>query len=360
MRSLNYKRVVFPALCLLTVAAAVACGDDEASTAVDDGVDSSTPYQQPDASKADGKAPDAKDATSGNDAKADAGEPDADADAEVDAATCESPVTFKPDANAKTKATTALAALSADATLDWSDARGTMTSISGLVVSPACTGNDDVYDKFFDYLEAHPDLFQIERSDWRAPPPLPCSAISGFQLLSIHREKLGAYEEINDTFSAVADFKDGNVIFRNFSGFYIPNSTVVVSQLGDCADKTEAQMTPLLRAEPFSYDTLEQCNSDGSFKYTAAATDTLTFAPTGTMTWEEGTDVTIRRQRTATLVVSSANYTNDLLRSNANCPDDDGNPSIGWIRTYDTVTGEIVSDSLTPNPYCLVCLGGGF
>ncbi|AKU94899.1 hypothetical protein AKJ09_01563 [Labilithrix luteola] len=351
MRPMNYKRVVFPAVCLLTIAAAVACGDDETnSTPVDDGVDSSTPHQQPDASKTDSNTPDAKDATSGNDAGA-----DADADAEA----CESPVTFKPDANAKTKATAALAALSPDATLQWSDARGTIASISDLVVSPACTGNDDVYDKFFDYLEAHRDLFQIERSDWRAPPPLPCSAISGFQFVSIHREKLGAYEEVNDTFSVVADVKDGNVIFRNFSGFYIPSSTIVGPQLGDCADKTEAQMTPLLRAEPFAYATLNQCNIDGSFKYTPVATDKLTFAPSATMTWEEGTELTLRRQRTATLVVSSANYTNDLLRSNANCPDDDGNPNIGWIRTYDTVTGEIISDSLTPDPYCLVCFGGG-
>ena len=155
--------------------------------------------------------------------------------------------------------------------------------------------------------------------------------------------------------------QNGNVIFRNFSGVYIPNAAAVTSQLGDCAEKTETQMAALLRAEPFSYDTLTQCNIEGSYKYTAATSDTLTFAPSGTLTWEDAPpSLMIRRQRTATLVVSSANYTNDLLRSDANCPDEDGNPNIGWIRTYDTVTGEIISDQLTPEPFCLVCLGGGF
>ena len=164
MRSMNYKKAVFPAACLLVISAVVACGEDHVDLSPADSTepDSSAPYHQPDANTADTRAPDDRDVKT---------PPDADAD--VDAATCESPVAFTPDANAKTKAVAALAALSPTATLDWSDTRGTLTSISGLVVSPACTGSDDVYDKFFEYLEAHPDLFQIDRADWRGASPAP-------------------------------------------------------------------------------------------------------------------------------------------------------------------------------------------
>jgi hypothetical protein len=54
-------------------------------------------------------------------------------------------------------------------------------------------------------------------------------------------------------------------------------------------------------------------------------------------------------------VVDPSNYTVDLMSSSANCVDENATPHIGWIRTFNTVTGEILYDHATPDPYCTVC-----
>jgi hypothetical protein len=349
------KRAMVPVVLLATLVVAVAaCGSDDDPTVTSDAGDPDAgPGKTPDANTPDTSQPDA----GGSDARSDA-------DADVPPA-CDSPITVVLDPDAKTKATAALAVLAPDASLEWSDARGTLRSISGLTVSPACTGADNAFDKLFDYLEANPDLFQIDRTEWATSGPIACSTITGFQFLTIRREKYGAEVLHNDVFTAVADVKDGAVIFRNFSGTYIPRpSTAMLQKLADCHELTEGQLAPKLRSLPFGYtvfatgDGAAPCTVAGDEKYPAAISDVLTFDPARELFWEEAPTLEIHRQGTATLKVATPNYTPALIASNANCTDDSGSANIGWIRTFDTGTGKVIYDHPTPDPYCTVCLVG--
>lgn len=274
---------------------------------------------------------------------------------------CQSPFTLTPDPTAEADATAALAALSPTATLTWSAARGTLSSIQGLVVElPACTGTTNAYDLFFDYLGGSPALFQIDRTEWTTGT-LPCSEIlaNGFHTLVIRRVSYGPFPLDNDVFSVVADVQDGTAIFRNFSGVYIPPPTPeMVATLQGCTPKDE--LTDLTTT-PFSYQIFApppapQCSALSVGSYTATAADTLTVDPAIRMRWEETPDLKIHPESTATLVVAAANYTAELEGSDANCADENGDPHIGWVRTFDAFTGDVLYDHGSPDPFCTVCL----
>lgn len=306
----------------------------------------------------------------GADATPDADGPDTDASPpldsgapDADTSACQSPFTVTSDPTAEAHATAALQALSPAATLTWSKVRGTLASIDGLVLPlPDCTGAKDIYEQLFDVLGKSPDLFQIDPTEWHANGAVQCSEVlsSGFHTLVIHRVKYGPYLLDNDVFSAVADVKNGSVILRNFSGVYVPRPTpALLATLQACPDKADSELEAPLRAAPFGYQKFAPspappCTFDGAGKYTATASDTLKLDPTATLMWDESDVLQIHRQRAATLVVAPANYTPVLQSSDANCQDESG-PNIGWIRTFDSVTGAILYDKANPDPSCTVC-----
>ncbi|APR84929.1 RCC1 repeat domain protein [Minicystis rosea] len=360
------KRAFLPlSLIAFAVGAFVACGGNDPINPQPDGgteVDSGVPdAEAPDASTPDAETPD----TGVPDADVpDTSAPDADVPDTGVPDPCQSPFVVTLDPNAQAKATTALAALSPSATLTWSSVRGTLSSISDLVVElPGCTGNVDVFEQLFDYLDQSPDLFQIDRTEWHGNGPLACSEVlaSGFHTVIIRRDKFGPYVLRNDVFSAVADVKNGTVILRNFSGTYIPKGTKeLIGELQSCPDKTDAEATPVLLATPFGFQKFAPspeppCTFAGTGQYTTMTPDTLTFDPNIELMWEEDVNLTVHRQRSATLVVAPSNYTAALQNSDANCQGDTG-PNIGWIRTFDSVTGKILYDHANPDPYCQVCL----
>lgn len=309
---------------------------------------------------ADGGAPDASASPDLGMAPDDASPPSSDGDT----AACTSPFTVPLDPNAQTKATAVLTALSPSATLQWAPVRGTISSISGLVVTlPDCQGTTDIFGQLFDVLDQSPDLFQIDRTEWHASGTLQCADVlaSGFNTLVIRRDKYGPYSLTNDVFSAVADVQNGVVILRNFSGTYIPRPTAdFITTLQACPDKSNGAVEPLLRAAPFMYEKFAPapapaCTLDGQDSYSAMANDTMTFDPSVMLLWDDSTTLQIRRQRAATLVVAPANYTPTLENSDANCADESNTPNIGWIRTFDSVTGEVLYDKDNPDPTCTVC-----
>jgi hypothetical protein len=55
-----------------------------------------------------------------------------------------------------------------------------------------------------------------------------------------------------------------------------------------------------------------------------------------------------------TLALDAANYTPDLIQSNANCPRPDGQPNIGFRLTMDSVTATLAG--YQPGLKCVVCL----
>lgn len=347
------KRALLPfAALVFGFSFVAACGNDDDDTPLSSTPDSGVGSHDDAGDAADASAPDTSDGSPGD------GGPGS-----IITPTCDSPVQVTADATAKSRAVTALGTLSPDATLEWSDVRGTLRSISGLTVTPDCSDpSTNVYDKLFDYLEASPDLFQIDRTEWKPDGADTCSAIGGFQLLVIRRQKLGPYELHNDVFSAAADVADGHVIFRNFSGTYVPKpSTELLAKLGECTDLPDETLFAAIRKEPFAYQVYAQapapmCTVETSAKYTALVNDDVRFDAPSELLWEETTGLSYHRQRSAVVLLPAANQTSDLIRSSANCPDDDGNPRIGWVRTVDVANGNVLADHDTPDPFCSVCL----
>lgn len=286
-------------------------------------------------------------------------------DAPPDDSACRAPITIPPDPGAEAAATAALQALSPGATLTWAPVRGTFSSITGLVVElPSCTGATNVYDQLFEVLEQTPTLFQIDPAEWRAGN-LPCSAVlaGGYHSLHLYRTKYGPYALDNDVFSVVAGVANGTVILHFFSGTYVPRpAPATIAALQACPDRPHTALADQLRAVPFDYEEIApppepQCTFAGSRIYTAAADDSLSFDTTIVARWNETDVLEIHRESAATLRVAPANHTPGLLSSTANCPDPEtSKPRVGWIRTFNTMTGEILNDHANPDPYCVVCL----
>jgi hypothetical protein len=278
---------------------------------------------------------------------------------------CPSPFTVPIDPGAQAKATAALLSLSATATLDWAPVRGTISSISGLTIPlPNCTGTTDIYDLLFDVLAQTPDLFQINRGDWKPDSVVTCDSITGFQTLHLRRIKFGPYTAKNDVFNVVTDIVNGGVILRNFSGTYIPPASPdLIATMQACADKPDPAVETALRAVPYGYDEYAMapsppCTIVQHSTYTAMSADTMMLDPAVTAVWEELDTIQMHRERGAILVVGTVDYTPALLNSSANCVDDNFNPQVGWFRTFDAINSKVLYEQGSPDPYCTVCFAG--
>jgi hypothetical protein len=276
---------------------------------------------------------------------------------------CLSPFTMPVDTNAKTAAQAELTTLAPTADMTWADVRNTLQSINGLVVElPACTGANNAFDYLSSTLSAHPALFQIDPSEWTFGN-VSCSDVlsSGFHPLTIRRNKYGSYPIANDVFTAVADVQNGVVILRNFSGTYIPKpSQAVLDGLAACPDLSQDIIRRHIFETPFVYQAYQAspapaCTVEGNHTYALQSADAVTYDTSPQFDWTEDAEITFHRQATATVVVSTGDYTPVLVNSSANCTDLDGNPSIGWQRTYNSVTAEVLFDHATPDPFCTVC-----
>ena len=326
------------------LAALAACGDDDDSGDDDD-----------DAPAADA-APDV-------DAEA---EPDAGPDAATPPADCNSPFALPLPEDAETKARAALAALDPTGTakLQWVAERSTIQQTSNLSIPvEGCTGDKNAYDLLFDTLEASPDLFQIDRADWNPDFAVPCSGLAAGDptTLVIRRVKYGPLPLRNDVFSALIErLEDGSVILRNFYGTYIPRANPdTLAQLTLCPELAPDQLDDTLRQQVFVFATFlpppNVCVLSDPGEYHAHDDDSLVLEPGFEVLWDDAEVVTIFRFRSATLRVAPANYTDDLINSDANCPDDDGTFDIGWIRFFDPVSGRVIGDKPAPKPGCIVC-----
>lgn len=277
---------------------------------------------------------------------------------------CLAPFVMPVDPNAQAAAQAEPATLGNAATLTWADTRNTLQSISGLVVQlPDCTGTTNAFDLLFAHLAAHPALYQIDPTEWTGNVAQ-CSDIlaNGFHPLTIRRAKFGPYTIQNDVFTAVADVQNGVVILRNFSGTYIPKpSADVLTALSTCPDLSQDVIARHIFTTPFLYQAYQPspapaCTVEGDHTYTLQAADAVTYDPAVTLNWTEDTQITFQRQATATIKVATADYTDQLVNSSANCVDLDGNNNVGWTRTYNSVTAEVLYDHATPDPFCSVCL----
>ncbi|UJR86285.1 hypothetical protein [Sandaracinus amylolyticus] len=280
---------------------------------------------------------------------------------DADLGTCGEPLELDPDPAAEARATTALAALDPSASLTWVANRGTFSSITGLAIPlPECDGSEDAYDALFEILEASPDLFQIDRDEWNPDSTYPCSAITeNVDFLRIRRVAYGPYVMVNDVFTVAVERRAGVVTLFGFGGQYIPSSdATLVDAIEACADRPEEVVEAIVRATPFDYTHFapppaDGCQPVGEGTYTAASNDTVTFDEETELLWDDAAPIRLRRLRSVTLELATANHTAELIQSDANCSIE--GRRIGWIRIYDAVTGEIVSEIKTPVRGCIVC-----
>jgi hypothetical protein len=293
-------------------------------------------------------------------------EHDAGADAHAPPADCNSPFGLHIAADAEEKARAALALLDPTATakLGWNEKRGTFQQIDKLEIPVTCTGTTNAYDVLFATLDASPDLFQIDRDDWNPDFAVPCNGLEVGEptTLVIRRVKYGPLELRNDVFGAVIDkHEDGTMVLRNFYGTYIPAANAeTLEQLQYCPELAADEIDAKLREPIFHFATFapqQVCVLSHPGEYTVQENDSLVLEPGFTTMWddESGDTTTIYRVRAATIRIAPANYNDDLINSNANCPDRDGTYDIGFIRSYDPMTGRKLGDKAAPKPGCIVC-----
>ncbi|MFO0747368.1 MAG: hypothetical protein U1F43_17125 [Myxococcota bacterium] len=271
------------------------------------------------------------------------------------------PLELRGDATARTRAEAALAALAPAATLDWDDGRGTLKSVLHLDLPLTdCVGTQNVFDHAWAKVLATPDLFQLDKSEWQLPAPVPCSAVTADpMLLNFGRATLGGQPVLKDIFVFILAKKDGLVTLTGVSGFYLPKSTpALTALLASCPELDTAQALAAVAKTPLPFAKFFQCQPTGDGTYTAHADDTLEFDEAAAWSWDDapGTGgVHLVKNHAARLIVAEANRSADLMASDANCPAEPPDPGrvVGFRITFDAVTGELLFS--LPGVGCIVC-----
>jgi hypothetical protein len=267
------------------------------------------------------------------------------------------PISWRPAGDTEAAGQAALASLSPGAGMTWDASTGTLTSLFQLAIPlSGCTDGQDVSAQVFSVLAAHPDLFQLDLTEWEMPAPFDCNYVGDDTTLSMGRRRLADQPVMEDVF--VYSLKQiGGVVHLTFvNGTYLP---VIGAGVGDtmaaCNTLTEAAATAKARKTPLKATSFSQCRRTGTVSYTPKANDTLRWSSDGVWSWQEATgQVLLTGQRTLRVTVNPANYTSALMSSDARCPGPGGNGStIGFDIIFDVSTGGIMS--IKPGLDCVVC-----
>jgi hypothetical protein len=246
-----------------------------------------------------------------------------------------------------------LATFAPGATLTWNETRGTLSNVSGLGVQLDCPANgNDVWEAAWAVLEAHPDLFQLDRSEWAPSNGYPCSAVNDVSITNTGREHLAGIDVRKDILAiAVAPDGNGGVTLNSVTGFYLP--VLQPGDIGTCDDLPDATLEANVRAQSYGYSTFFQCAPSGSGTYTPQPNDTIEWDESW-WEWDDGTGTILANKRRAgRLIIHEDNWTQELLDSDLNCPDPNSDERIlGYTITVDPITGEV---SAMPGIGCIVC-----
>ncbi|MCE9577168.1 MAG: hypothetical protein K8W52_28730 [Deltaproteobacteria bacterium] len=284
------------------------------------------------------------------------------ADANVDArpaSLCTGyPVEWPADATAKAAAVAELATLSTTADLTWSDARGTLASVFGLDATlTSCTDGHDVGVEVAAFLTAHPALFQFDASQWSALVPYDCKNVgTSLEILNRGRLTLDGQPVLHDTLAYSIKRTPVGVTLTSVIATYLPaDLTGLGARMEACTDADLGAVEAAVRATALPARTYEQCTETGALTYQMKAGDTISVLPGVAWTWDDGDHaVALTGQRTARITLAAANYTPELLASDARCPVGDGADfTIGFDVTFDVHTGEITY--IKPGLDCIVC-----
>jgi hypothetical protein len=277
-------------------------------------------------------------------------------DASAATASCEQyPLSWRPADGAQAAAQSELAAMSPGATMTWNAGTGTLTAVS--VPLRNCTDGQDVGAQVFGVLAAHPALFQLDLSEWRTPEFYDCKYLGDVELLGVGRSRLAGQPVAKDVFAFTLKRVGGVPQLTNVNGTYLP---VVGAAMGDamtaCNSLTESAATTTARQTPLHASTYARCQRTGAITYTPKPNDAFSLRPDQAWTWQEDAGrVSLTGQRTLRVTVNPANYTSELMSSDARCPGPGGGDDsvIGFDIVFDVHTGAI--QSVKPGLDCIVC-----
>jgi hypothetical protein len=268
------------------------------------------------------------------------------------------PIPWRPPAGARASAQSELARLSPGASMTWNANTGTLTSASSLAVPlPSCTDGQDVIAQVYDVLAGHPALFQLDMSEWRKSEPFDCKYVGNDELLNMGRVRLAGRPVAQDVFAYSLKRINGVIHLTAVNGTYLP---MVDAAMGEtmvaCNSLTESAATATARSTQLRATVLSNCSRTGTVMYMPHANDTFQLSPDEAWSWEEASaQALLTGQRTLRVIVNPANYTRDLMSSDARCPaeGDDNAFTVGFDIAFDVHTGAILS--VKPGLDCFVC-----
>jgi hypothetical protein len=239
----------------------------------------------------------------------------------------------------------------------WNSDTSSLTAISRLAIRlPGCTDGQDVATQVLGLITAHPQLFQLDPSEWRVPEYFDCKYLSDNTILSMGRQRLADRPVAEDVFAYTLNRVDGVVELSAVNGTYLPVlGTTTGDAMAACNTLTEAAATATARATPLRANVYSQCQKTGAVTYTPKPNDGFQLANTDVWTWQTGSgQVLLNGQRTLRVTVDPSNYTPELMSSDARCPAPGGDQSvIGFDITFDVHTGAILN--VKPGLDCVVC-----
>jgi hypothetical protein len=255
-------------------------------------------------------------------------------------------------------ARTALAGLDPAAKLVWSAERGTVQSVQGAIPVPGCVAGHEVHDEVLAFIGAYPILFNVAVAEWaRIEEALPCEDVTDVnRYVSFSRVRFDKHlSQSSGLLTVGVHSASGRVVIFRIDGDYTLATTPTLdAALGTCegALATAADVFNQSARMSFSYLFGTSCNLSGSGSYQPTATDKVVLRDDPLFHEGRWTRLSPRPElsylRKAWLIIDPANYTPDLLASNANC-----GGSKGFELTIDLVTGQILS--YLPGLGCTVC-----
>jgi hypothetical protein len=278
------------------------------------------------------------------------------------------PVEWLPAPGAQARAQQQLDELATQAgstpTMVWSQPRGTSTAIWGLFYPlagcPATSTAADslieprVEDAAWALFERAPALFQFHRDEWQVLNSTRCSAITDqqAQTIALQRRTLAAQTERQDMVLITVLRIGGAVKLTSLTSDYLPPATGPIdATMHSCPELTPETAEFIARDATYSYLVYDTCFPVGSGVYRPQANDTFTLDTKNQWKWDDapsGDRTLLRKYQTGILTVNPKNWTRELINSDAYC-----GTSIGWVITFNAVTGEIVETK--PGIDCIVC-----
>ncbi len=271
---------------------------------------------------------------------------------------CEVPIVWTADTTTEAAALAALAELSTTARPTWNDARGTFETIFDIDVPLACPDGAEMWDTLLPFIDAHPELLQIDRSEWTMPSSFPCHVVSTTNdYARIDRRVFGPGTVAHDFVSFAIRRSDGGIVLRAIIANYLPTVPPDVAEsMSRCGGLSIARARASVMRDTFPYSTFMLCVPTGSGSYTSGPLDVIYLDPPR-WAWVEradGAGVEMTSEQPGTLVIDRSYWTPSLEASDVNCPDETGDERVyGFRLIFDSTTGEIISKQ--PGVGCIVC-----